>query len=92
MRSDLKSFASSSDQSIEHFRVHGWMRVPKAFDRDAAAAMRDVVWDGLADVGVRRDAPTTWTIERPRKLQKLKDHPAFTAVGSARLLGDRRHS
>jgi Phytanoyl-CoA dioxygenase (PhyH) len=86
MGSGLKSFTSSSDQSIEHFRVHGWLRVPKAFDCDAAATMREVVWDGLADVGVSRDAPTTWTIERPGKLQKLKDHPAFTAVGSARLL------
>jgi len=86
MGSDLASFASSGDQTPEHFRVHGWMRVPKAFDSAEAATMRDVVWHGLADVGVQRDAPATWTIERPVKLQKLKDHPAFNAVGSARLL------
>ena len=79
-------FMSFCDQTIEHFRVRGWMRVSGAFDSAAAASMRDVVWDGLANVGVRRDAPSTWTIERPTKLQKLRDHTAFKAVGSARLL------
>jgi hypothetical protein len=79
--------AMSRDQTtIEHFHVHGWMRVHRAFDSDAAAAMRGVVWDGLADVGVLRDEPSTWTIERPSKLQKLKNHPAFAAVGSGRVL------
>lgn len=86
MGSDLTSFTSSGDQTIEHFRVHGWMRVPGAFDRAEAAAMRDLVWDGLADIGIQRDAPATWTIERPGKLQRLKDHAAFNAVGSAHLL------
>ncbi|TCO62086.1 hypothetical protein [Actinocrispum wychmicini] len=77
---------ASGDQAIEHFQIHGWMRVPGAFDRAEASAMRDVVWHGLADVGVQRDAPATWTIERPEKLQQLKAHAAFNAVGSARLL------
>jgi hypothetical protein len=85
MTPDLGS-RDNHDQSIEHFRVHGWVCVRHAFGADAAAAMRDVVWDGLAEVGVLRDKPATWTIERPGKLQKLKDHPAFNAVGSARLL------
>jgi hypothetical protein len=79
--------SDSQDQTLEHFRVHGWMRVHQAFDADAAAAMRDVVWTGLEAFGIRRDAPSTWTIERPAKLQHLKDHPAFEAVGSERLLG-----
>ena len=74
------------DQTLEHFYEHGWMRVRQAFDDDAAAAMRDVVWNGLAKYGIRRDAPSTWTIERPGKLQHLKDHPAFSAVGSERVL------
>ena len=74
------------DQTFEHFRVHGWMRVRQAFGADEAARMRDVVWAGLSDVGVRRDDPSTWTIERPVKLQKLKEDPAFQSVGSARLL------
>lgn len=78
---------TAGDETLEHFRVHGWMRVPQAFGADEAARMRDVVWAGLADLGVRQDAPSTWTIERPVKLQGLKTHPAFDAVGSERLLG-----
>ena len=31
------------DATLEHFRVHGWMRVPRAFSADQAARMRDVV-------------------------------------------------
>ncbi|PDT77363.1 phytanoyl-CoA dioxygenase family protein [Bradyrhizobium sp. C9] len=86
MASDFASLTSSGDQTVEHFRVHGWMRVARSFDNAEAAAMRDVVWDGLAGIGIQRDAPATWTVERPVKLQKLKDHAAFNAVGSARLL------
>jgi ectoine hydroxylase-related dioxygenase (phytanoyl-CoA dioxygenase family) len=86
MGSDLASLTSSGDHTIEHFRVHGWMRVPGAFSCAEAAAMRDVVWDGLAATGVQRGAPATWTVERPVKLHKLKGHAAFNAVGSARLL------
>ena len=62
------------------------MRVRQAFSAGAAAAMRDVVWAGLAGAGIRRDAPSTWTIERPTGLQTLKSDPAFGAVGSERLL------
>ncbi|MBI1358775.1 MAG: hypothetical protein GC155_00655 [Alphaproteobacteria bacterium] len=86
MGPNSKSLISPSDGTIEHFRVHGWMRVSEVFSKAEASAMRDVVWDGLAEAGLRREAPKTWTIERPTKLQKLKDHPAFNAVGSARLL------
>ncbi len=86
MSSGAKSLAPSGDQTLEHFRIHGWMRVPAAFGAAEGAAMREIVWRGLAEFGVQRDAPETWTIERPVKLQKLKDHPAFDAVGSARLL------
>jgi hypothetical protein len=93
MSSERSTVASSRvpgfwrDGTIEHFHEHGWMRVHQAFDADAAAAMRDVVWDGLAKYGIRRDVPSTWTIERPTKLQNLKDHLAFSAVGSERLVG-----
>ena len=78
--------ADDHDQTFEHFREHGWMRVRAAFDGTAAAAMRDVTWEGLAKVGIRRDQPATWTVERPERLQHLKDDPAFAAVGSERLL------
>src|SRR5262245_33295937 len=75
-----------SDGSIEHFRVHGWMRVRAAFGVDDAAAMRAAVWRALGDVGIKHDEPSTWTKERPDHLQRVKDDPAFLAVGSARTL------
>jgi hypothetical protein len=78
---------ADDDQTLEHFRERGWMRVRQAFSDDAAAAMREVVWNVLARRGIDRRDPATWTVERPEKLQGLKDHPAFLAVGSERLLG-----
>jgi phytanoyl-CoA dioxygenase PhyH len=83
----MRQHPTDYDQTTQHFRERGWMRVRQAFDADAAAAMRDVVWNGLARSGIDRNDRATWTVERPQKLQKLKDHPAFQAVGSARLLG-----
>jgi ectoine hydroxylase-related dioxygenase (phytanoyl-CoA dioxygenase family) len=70
----------------EHFREHGWMRVPAAFSVGEASAMRDVAWRALARVGITQNDPSTWTRERPEHLQHVKDDPAFLAVGSARLL------
>ena len=83
---EASSIPEQDDQTLEHFGVHGWMRVHQAFSAAAAARMRNVVWAGLADAGIQRHRPSTWTIERPVKLQKLKDDPAFQAVGSERLL------
>ena len=73
-------------ETVEHFHEHGWVRLPGAFGADAAAAMCDVVWAALAESGVRRERPSTWTVERPAHLQGLKTHPAFQAVGGPRLL------
>jgi ectoine hydroxylase-related dioxygenase (phytanoyl-CoA dioxygenase family) len=75
-----------NDQTIEHFRIHGWMRVRAAFSADEAAAMRTAVWSALANLGIRQSEPSTWTTERPEHLQHVKNDPAFRAVGSARLL------
>jgi hypothetical protein len=72
-----------SDQTIQHFNDHGWMRIPRAFSEDAAAAMREAVWRALADAGVHRDRPSTWSVARPNHLQRLKNDPVFRAVGSA---------
>jgi hypothetical protein len=70
----------------EHFRMHGWMRVPAAFGAAEAAAMRDAVWRALEGSGIHRDRPSSWTIERPIHLQYLKADPVFQAVWSKRLL------
>jgi hypothetical protein len=76
----------TDEGTIPHFRAHGWMRVRAAFSSGEAAAMRAAVWRALADVGINRDDPATWTTERPEHLQHLKEDPVFQAVGSARLL------
>ena len=80
------SCASDADASADHFRTHGWMRVRAAFTGDEAAAMRAVVWQALAAVGIAETEPSTWTIERPEHLQTVKADPAFLAVGSQRVL------
>ena len=75
-----------SERSLRHFREHGWLRVPGAFESEAARAMRHCVWRGLENVGIHRDLPSTWTVERPANLQHLKDDPVFQRVGSHALL------
>jgi ectoine hydroxylase-related dioxygenase (phytanoyl-CoA dioxygenase family) len=72
---------------LEHFQTFGWVRVPGAFSAAAAAAMCDVIWDSLAETGVSRDDPSTWTKTRPENLQHLKSNSVFRAIGSPRTLG-----
>jgi hypothetical protein len=68
----------------DQFQTDGWVRVAGAFGAREAAAMREVVWRALATIGILRDDPTTWTVERPQHLQHLKADPVFSAVGSVR--------
>jgi len=75
-----------NEETIEHFRINGWMRVHAAFSADEAASMRAAVWNALAEIGTSRSDPSTWTKERPEHLQHVKNDSAFRAVGSARLL------
>jgi hypothetical protein len=51
--------------TLEHFRIHGWMRVPAAFNAAEASAMRDAVWRAIEGVGIHGDRPSSWTTERP---------------------------
>jgi len=77
-----------ASSTLDHFRRHGWVRIPAAFSADAAGAMRAVVWRALAAQGIQRDDPTTWSIERPnpKDLWHLRMDPAFRAVGTERTL------
>jgi hypothetical protein len=72
--------------SLEQFRKHGWTRLPAAFSAEAAAAMREVVWEKLAHDGIDCHDPATWTVERPAHLQGLRSHPAFRGVASPAVL------
>ena len=75
------------DSELEHFRTFGWTRVHGAFNTDAAASMRKVIWTALAQVGILREDPATWTRTRPEHLQHLKRDPVFRAIGTERTLG-----
>lgn len=71
---------------LDHFRTHGWVRIPGAFSSEDAAAMREVTWRALERVGIRRDDPSTWSKERPDHLQHLKSDPVFQLVASDRTI------
>lgn len=77
---------SQGDETLEHFKTHGWTRVRAAFSAAEAAAMRDAVWRGLSGSGILPDDRTTRSKERPEHLQHLKADPVFAAVGSARTI------
>lgn len=81
-----RNIPESSERLLAHFREHGWVRVCQAFDADAARAMRDCVWRALENLGIRRDQPSTWTMEQPPRLQHLKDDPVFQSLGNPTLL------
>jgi hypothetical protein len=72
---------------VKQFERDGFVRVRNAFSPDAAAEMRDAVWDTLAARGVARDDPATWREDAVHHLQKLKRHPAFDAIGTSVTLG-----
>jgi hypothetical protein len=72
--------------SLDQFHELGWTRLPQAFNAEAAAAMREVVWHGLAEAGIERDDPATWTVERPAHLQRLRSHSAFREVANPGVL------
>jgi hypothetical protein len=69
---------------MDHFGIHGWVRIPGAFSADDAAAMREVTWRALEQVGIHRDDRSTWTKERPDHLQHLKADAVFDAIGTER--------
>ena len=70
------------------FEHEGFVRVCGAFASEAAAAMRDVIWEELRErYGVDRDDRSTWTVEFPAHLQGLKRRPEFRAISSSRTIG-----
>jgi hypothetical protein len=76
--------SNAFDQTLEHFRERGFMRVRGAFSGHEAAAMRAAVWRVLQRSNIREGDPATWTTERPTHLQELKDDPIFGAAWGPR--------
>src|SRR5262245_40272033 len=72
------------DETLEHFRARGCMRVRRAFSGQEAAAMRAAVWRVLERSNIRERDPWTWTTERPTHLQELKDEHIFNAAWGSR--------
>jgi hypothetical protein len=76
----------SHPSPLEHFRAHGWIRIPAAFSPQDAAAICDVIWTALAKAGILRHDPSTWTTARPVHLQYLRTDPAFRTIGTERTI------
>lgn len=72
--------------SQQGFAEQGFVRVPGAFPRAAAAEMEARVWRWLAKKhGARRDDPASWPRVQVHGLQGLKREAVFDAIGSAAL-------
>jgi hypothetical protein len=67
------------------YRDNGYVRLPEAFSRAAAAAMADFIWARLFDLhGMRRDDRATWTAAAPWVgLKQFKDDPVFQPLNNA---------
>ena len=91
-----------SADDLESFTDLGWCKVERAFDEDAAAAARAVVWERLAArKGIRQDDPSTWPefydpeehIDAPEVVACFTDRLATAIeelVGVGRWAGRRR--
>ena len=63
--------------------TRGLVRLPGAIDPRDAAAMADRLWATLAAKhGIQKDAPATWTVERPSNLGHLCATGAFAKCAS----------
>jgi len=65
------------------FEERGFVRIPRAFSREQAAAMEERVWRWLErSYGVSRADPATWKGIAPTGLQGLRRQAVFDAIGS----------
>ncbi len=68
----------------EAFDERGFIRIPAAFSREAAAAMEDRLWSVLdRRYGAKRDEPDSWSLVHATRLQSLRKSPVFLQIGSA---------
>ncbi|MDF0528470.1 phytanoyl-CoA dioxygenase family protein [Tsukamurella sp. 8F] len=70
-----------TDEQVETFVRDGFIAVRRAFAPEIASAARNVLWDELEQMGVERDAPSTW--DRP--VIRLGEHgeAPFRAAATA---------
>jgi hypothetical protein len=72
-------------EQVQHFEDKGWVKLEKAFPREEALKVRDFLWERLAERGVYRDRPESWT----QPVVRLGDFtdPIFDGCNSDRLTG-----
>ncbi len=69
-----------TEQEIEQFKVRGYIKV-RAFTREDATEMVDLVWRRLEKHGMDREDPSTWMVSYPGGLS----HPHCRGIASRRL-------
>jgi ectoine hydroxylase-related dioxygenase (phytanoyl-CoA dioxygenase family) len=74
-----------SDAQVEQFIEEGYTRLEEAFPRQQALAAQSFLWERLAERGVRRDDPSTWT-EPMVRINETYDDPVFQACVTPRLV------
>lgn len=67
----------SLDDLLADFEERGWTLISGGVSASDAEAMRNALWLALADHGIHPKDLSTWTVERPARLQRLRDDPAF---------------
>ena len=75
-----------SAADIDAFVVDGFVPVRHAFAREVADACVDVVWDRLAEQGVRREDPGTWV--EPVRWVPCPEGGPFVEAGTSEALWD----
>lgn len=72
-----------SDALRREFGERGFVRIPRAFSRDAADAMEQRLWKTIERrFGMRCDAPQTWMPTAISGLGRLRSDPVFEPIGS----------
>lgn len=54
----------SHQSALEHLRTYGWSASPAGFRAEDAAAMCDLIWAALREVGIHRNDPSNRTTVR----------------------------
>jgi hypothetical protein len=70
-----------SAAAIDGFMRHGYVRVERAVPRSVVDACVDLVWDRLAQQGIRRDDRSTWV--SPVVRVETPEEGPFVAAGTA---------
>jgi hypothetical protein len=61
--------------------------IPAAFRAEDAAAMCDLIWAALGEVGIHGNDPSTRTTARPEQMKHLKAIPLFALSGVRTIQG-----